>query len=106
MSPAAIHSVTWRMPSPAVALVAHLGRDLVFMGRLGEDAGLEDGMGDRLLHIDVLAATHALHRDVGMGMVGRGDDDRVDVLLLVQHLAEIREERGLGELLDRAPATA
>ena len=89
-----------------VALIAHLGHDIVLMGGLGEDARFEDGMGDRLLHVDVLAAAHAFHRDVGVRMVGRSDDDGVDVLLLVEHLAEIGVEGGLGLLLDRAAATA
>ena len=87
-------------------LVAHLGHDLVLVGRLGEDAGFEDGMGDRLLHVHMLAAAHALHRDEGVRMVGRGDDDRIDVLLLVEHLAEVREQGGLRELLDRPGAAA
>ena len=87
-------------------LVAHLGHDLIFVGRLGEDAGFEDGMGDRLLDVDMLASAHALHGDVSVRMVGRGDDDRVDVLALVEHLAEVGEQRGLRELLDRPGAAA
>ena len=83
-----------------VALIAHLAHDAVFMGRLGQNTGFEDGVGDRLLHVDVLAAAHALHRHVGVRMVGRGDDHRVDVLALIKHLAEIGEEVRLGELLN------
>ena len=89
-----------------VALIAHLGDDFIFMGRLGEDARFKDGMGDRLLDVDVLSAAHALHRDVGVRMVGGGDDHGVDVLLLVEHLTEVGKEGGLRELLDRTAAAA
>ena len=87
-----------------VTLVAHLGHDLVRARGLGQGAGLEDIMRDRLLDVDVLAAAHALHRDVGVGMVRRSDDDGVDVLALVEHDAEVGERVGLRELLDRPGA--
>ena len=87
-----------------VTLVAHLGHDLVRPRGLGQGAGLEDIMRDRLLDVDVLAAAHALHRDVGVGMVRRSDDDGVDVLALVEHDAEVGERVGLRELLDRPGA--
>ena len=44
-----------------VALVAHLRRDLILGGRLGEHARFPDGARQRLLHVDVLAALHAAH---------------------------------------------
>ena len=87
-----------------MALVTHLGHDLIFVRRLGEDAGFEDGVRDRLLDVDMLATAHALHGDVSVRMVGCGDDDRVDVLALVEHLTEVGEQRRLRELLDRPGA--
>ncbi|MEY3812274.1 MAG: hypothetical protein RL495_221 [Verrucomicrobiota bacterium] len=89
-----------------MTLVTHLGDDFIFMGRFGEDARLEDGMGDRLLDVDVLSAAHAFHRDVGVRMVGGGDDHGIDVLLLVEHLTEVGKEGSLRELLDRTAAAA
>ena len=83
-----------------VPLVAHLGGDLVFAGGLGEQPGLVDAMGERLLHVDVLAALDGRQGDHGMRVIGRGHDHGVDVLLLVEHDAEIRVTLGpriLGE---------
>ena len=40
----------------------------------------------RLLDVDVLAELHRRHRDDGVVVIGRGDDHRVDVLLLLEHL--------------------
>ena len=81
-----------------MALVAHLGHDLVLAGRLGQHAGLVDAVGQGLLDIDVLAAPDGRQGDDGVGVVGRGHDDRVDVLLLVEHDAEILVGLGLGIL--------
>ena len=77
-----------------VALVAHLRDDLVLPRRLGQGAGLGDGAGHRLLHVDVLAELHRLHRDEGVHVIGRRDEDRVDVLLLLEHHAEVLVFRG------------
>ena len=61
-------------------------------------------MGHRLLHVDVLAALDGRHGDHGMGMVGRGHDHRVDVLLLVQHDAEILVPLGRAGYLSKVLA--
>ena len=45
--------------------------------------------GERLLHVDVLLRGPAPPSRRGVQVIGRGDDDRVDVLLLVEHLAEV-----------------
>ncbi len=83
-----------------VALVAHLGLHLVLAGGLGQHAGLPHGARQRLLNVDVLAPLHGGHRNHGVQVVRRGDDHRVDVLLLVEHLAEIRPLLRVGILLE------
>ena len=80
------------LPGPLVgiALVAHLRGDLVLVGRLQHLARFPDGAGERLLHVDVLAALHAPHGRGGVHEIGNRDDDGVDVIgLFVEHLAEI-----------------
>ena len=73
-----------------MALVAHLGDQLRILAREVEQrAALLDRVGQRLLHIDVDAALHRHPRRDGVVMVGRGDDDRVDVLLRVEHAAVV-----------------
>jgi hypothetical protein len=89
-----------------IALVAHLGDHLVLAGGLGEAARLEDGMGDRLLDVHVLAGPHAVHRDVRMGVVGRRHDDAVDLRMRLEHLAVVGVGLRLGEELDGVGATA
>src|SRR6185312_777004 len=73
-----------------VALVAHL-RDELLVGerRLPEDARLAHRPGERLLDVDVLARVHRRLGDDGVQVIGRGDDDAVDPLLLVEHLAKV-----------------
>ena len=85
-----------------VALVAHLRHDLVFPCRLGQRPRLADGARQRLLHVDVLPELHRRHRDDGVIVIGRGDDDRVDVFLLLEHLAEVLVQHRLRELLGDA----
>src|SRR5882672_3645739 len=70
-----------------VTLVAHLRGDLGFFGLLRELAGFSDGPGKRLLYIDVLAKLHCGERDRRVHVIGSGDDDSVDVLLLFEHLS-------------------
>ena len=72
-----------------VALVAHLRDDLVLPRRLGQRPGLADGARQRLLHVDVLAQLHRGHRDQGVRVIRRGDEHRVDVLLLLEHHAVV-----------------
>ncbi len=87
-----------------VALIAHLRNDFIFPGSFGERAGFEHGMGDRLLNVNMLTRPHAFHGDISVGVVWRSNDDRIDVFLLLQHLAEVGKERGFGLCLDRADA--
>jgi hypothetical protein len=82
-----------------VALVAHHGLDFVLLGGLGEGAGLPDVMRQRFLREDVLAALHGRHRGGEVRVVGRGDDDDVDVGgELVEHHAEVAELGNGGEV--------
>ena len=72
---------------PGVALVAHLrGEPACSAPCLRELARLGDRPGQRLLHVDVLAEIHRGQRDRRVHVIRRRDDDRVDVLLLVEHL--------------------
>ena len=83
------------------ALVAHLGGDLVFHGRLLEQAGLPRSARQRLLDIHVLASLDTGKGHRGMHEIGDSDGDRVDVLLfLVEHDAEVLIEGKLLVALD------
>ncbi len=85
-----------------VALVAQLRHDLVLLGRLHQGPDLGDGVGQRLLTVDVLASLDGRHRNHGVGVVGRPDDHRVDLLVhLVEHLAVVLVHLGVRELRDR-----
>ena len=77
------------------ALVAHRRGDLVLAGQLAQGPRLVDRAGQRLFAEDVLAGLDGRGRDDRMGVVGRGDDHRVDLLHLVEHLAEVVERLGL-----------
>ena len=52
-------------------------------------------MADRLLDIDILAGHHGVDRRQCVPVIGRGNDDRVDVFA-VKHVTEIA--RGLGRV--------
>ena len=82
-----------------VALISHLRHDLRIRERqVAKDARFVHGIRERLLHVHVLAALHRGLRGDGVQVIRRRDHDAVDVLLLVEHLAEIRVARGLVEL--------
>ncbi len=62
-------------------------------------AGFPHVVGQRLLRVDVLADLDRHHGGDGVGVIGRGDGDGVDLLAhLVEHLAEVGELSGLGVL--------
>ncbi len=81
-----------------VPLVAHLRGDLGFLGAAGDVARLFDTPGERLLHIDVLAEIHGGRGDGRVHVVGRGDDDGVDVFLVLEHVAVIFVALGFRQL--------
>jgi len=95
MMPAWIHSLISRM-----ALVPHLRHDLrVRESHIAQHARFVYGISERLLNIDVFPT---LHRGLGgyrVKMVGSRDHYSIDVLLLVQHFAEVRVASGFVELL-------
>ena len=79
-----------------VALIAHLrGQLRVGQGRLLQQAHLVYRIRERLLDIHVLAERHRGQGDGGMQVIGRGNQHRVDVLLLLEHLPKIRVLRGV-----------
>ena len=78
-----------------MALVAHLRLHFALPRGCHDPADLVNIVGQRLLAIDVLAGLQGGHRDYRVRVVGRGDDYRVDVFLLVEHGAEILVDLGL-----------
>jgi hypothetical protein len=72
-----------------VPLVAVLRDDLLLLRLSCQVPRLVHGPAHRLLHVDVLAGVHGIRRDHRMHVIGRGDDDRVDVLLFLEHLAVV-----------------
>ena len=83
-----------------VNLRAHLRDALVFGGGFRHLASLGDGVRQRLFAVDVLACLESGQRDNGVVVVGRGDDDRLDVLA-VDDAAPVAVEDRLGETLPR-----
>ena len=78
-----------------VALVAHLGDQVGVLFRQREQpSAFLDGVGQGFLHIDVDAALHRHAGGHGVVVIGRGDEDGVDVLLRVEHPAIVGERRG------------
>ena len=85
-----------------VPLVAHLRRELgIFRRGLADQARLPDVVGQRLLAVDVLAVGQRQVRRKRVGMLGGGDDDRVELVGLVEHSAQIVEPAGFRKALRR-----
>ena len=82
-----------------VALIAHLRHDLRVDRLLRQRATLLHRPRQGLLDVDVLAEAHRCRRDHGVGVIGRRDQHRVDVLLLLQHLAVVDVARRLTGLV-------
>ena len=72
-----------------VAVVAHLRHDLRPLRRVAQHARFVDGPGQRLLDEDVLAELHRRFRNDRVGVIGRGHEDGVDILLLLEHLPKV-----------------
>jgi hypothetical protein len=81
-----------------VVIAALLGADLHDAARLlgdpAERLALVDRQRQRLLAVDVLARLHGVDADLGVPVVGRADDDGVDVLA-VEELAVVLVDVGL-----------
>ena len=73
-----------------VALVAHLGHDLVLLRGFKKSHAFTVGSGEWFLDVDVLAEFHGRKSGNGVDMVRGGDHHRVDlVLVLGEHLAVV-----------------
>ncbi len=70
-----------------MALIAHLRGDFGFLGALRQLPSFIDGPGERLLHVDVFTESHGGESDRRMHMVRSGDEDSVDILLVLEHVA-------------------
>ena len=88
----------------AIALVAHLRQHLLLPGGIGQGIALGDVVGQGFLAKDVLAVVDGTDGSRGMVMIGGGDEDHVEVVVaLVEHLAIVEEDLGLGQVLDALP---
>src|SRR4029453_4243360 len=72
-----------------MAHVAHLSYDLLAGSSLSKHTRLVDGPGERFLDISVLAKFHGRLGDPRVSMIGSRNEDRINILLLFKHLAEI-----------------
>ncbi len=81
-----------------VVVAPLLGADLDdpagLLGDLAELLALVDGQRQRLLAVDVLARPHGVDADLGVPVVGRADDDGVDILA-IEELAVVLVDVGL-----------
>ena len=68
-----------------VPCVAHLCSDAGLAGDFHQPADFRNVVGQRHLGVDVLALPHGCGGDHRVRVVGRGHDDGVDALFLVQH---------------------
>ena len=86
-------------PVARVTLVAHLRDDALLLGRfLLQVPRFVNRPAERLLDVDVLAGIHRVRGNDGVHVIRRRDDDRVEVLLLLEHLAVVavlRQARNL-----------
>jgi hypothetical protein len=64
-------------------------RDLCLAGGLDDDPGLTHAVGQRLVHHDLFALPHRGNGDNRMKVVWRHHLDRVDVLAVLQQVAEV-----------------
>ena len=82
------------------ALRPGLADPAVLAGRLDDPPAFADVVADRLLDVDVLAGLHGPDRGQGVPVVGRGDGDDVDGLV-VEHGPQVLDRlRGRTPLLD------
>ena len=83
------------MPLARAAEVAHLRRHPCLLRDARDETRLTDVVRERLLAVDVLAGLHREDRDVRVQVVGRGDEDGVDGLFLLEHDPEVFVHRAL-----------
>ena len=82
-----------------MALIAHLRGDFGFRSAPRELPGFIDRPGQRLLHVDVFAERHGGESDVRVHVIGSGDEDGVDVLLMLEHVAIVLIAFGFRQML-------
>ncbi len=78
----------------SAALISHLGGDFIFGRHLAHHPRFVNRMGQRLLAIDMFAQLHGHDAGRRVVMIGRGDDDGIDLLYLFEHLAVIAIKTG------------
>ena len=84
-----------RMP-----LVAKLCHDFVFLGGCHDFANFMNRMSQRFFAIDMLSASHSLHRYDSMRVIGSANHHGIDLLFhLIEHDSVIFEFYSLGILL-------
>src|SRR5690554_632765 len=79
-----------------VSLVAHLRDDARSGSGFLKDTRLAYGPRERFLDVDVLSEVHCVVCGHGVEVVRSGDDDGVDVVLLVEHTPEVAVAFSLG----------
>ena len=84
-------------------LIPHLRHDLEALGRLAHLPGLEDGVRERLLALDMLAEMHRREAGAGMHVIGGGNDHGIEKLRLVEEPPPIGQPLRFGELFSRLP---
>ncbi len=80
-----------------VNLGAHLRRDAGLRRSLADDARLVHVVGERLLAVDVLLQLQRGQRGERVRVLGGADDDGVELIGVVEHLAEVLEPSRLRE---------
>ena len=84
-----------------VALDAHLRHQPQLLRRLGQQAGFIYIVRERFLAIDMFAGLHGGHGNQCVRVIRRGDKHRLNVFLLVEHLAVVRVKLRVGVFLER-----
>ena len=79
-------------------LHADLADAVVFTGGFDDKRPFVDGAGERLFDVDVAAGVEGVDRDVLMPVVGRGNEDGIEVFG-VEQAAVVGEGRGFGRVL-------
>ena len=81
-------------------LIAHLRNDIRLLSNLRQSPRFTHITAERLLAVNMLAQSHCFQCCGRVSVVGRADDDRVDLLgFLVEHLAEAEISFGVWMLL-------
>ena len=88
-----------------VNLRAHLGLHASFRRCLGDNTAFVDVTGERLFAVDVLLGLQCRQGGKSVGVFGRSDDHRVDILKLSEKIAQVLVGASLGRGLQCALET-